>query len=93
MHYRKATQVSENETHVRSFLIWERECRPEGKAEEHWLRAKTELEAEFEAECVASFNGNSTTFVVPLLLISSPPIRINSVETDTTSGPALSRAA
>jgi hypothetical protein len=93
MHFRTATQVSEDEIHLRSYLIWERECRPEGKSEEHWQRAKAELEAEFEAECAASLNGKSTTFVVPLLLISPPPIRINPGEKDAISDLALSHAA
>lgn len=30
----------------RSYFIWEKEGRPEGKALEHWLRAQEELAAE-----------------------------------------------
>ena len=39
-------QPDENEIAGRSYFIWEKEGRPEGKALDHWLRAKTELEAE-----------------------------------------------
>ncbi len=67
---------SEEEIRTRSYLIWEREGRPEGKSEEHWLRAKAELDAEFEAKWrAASLEGETTTFVLPLLPISTPPSR------------------
>jgi hypothetical protein len=67
---------SQEEIRVRSYLIWEREGRPEGKSEEHWLRAKAELDAEFEANWrAASMEGETTTFVLPLLPISTPPSR------------------
>jgi hypothetical protein len=67
---------SEEEIRNRSYLIWEREGRPEGKSEEHWLRAKTELDAEFEANWhAASMEGETTGFVLPLLPISTPPAR------------------
>ncbi|MDE2183258.1 MAG: DUF2934 domain-containing protein [Alphaproteobacteria bacterium] len=72
----KHTNPSEEEIRIRSYLIWEREGRPEGKSEEHWLRAKAELDAEFEAKWrAASLEGESTTFVLPLLPISTPPSR------------------
>jgi len=38
--------VSEEAIRERSYIIWERQGRPEGKAVEHWLQAKAELEAE-----------------------------------------------
>jgi hypothetical protein len=67
---------SEEQIRVRSYLIWEREGCPEGKSEEHWLRAKAELETEFEARWrEASLGGESMTFVLPLLPISMPPSR------------------
>jgi len=70
------TNPSEDEIRTRSYLIWEREGRPEGKSEEHWQRAKAELEAEFEAQWrAASLEGDTTTFVLPLLPISSRPSR------------------
>jgi len=38
--------VSEEAIRERSYSIWERQGRPEGKSVEHWLQAKAELEAE-----------------------------------------------
>lgn len=38
--------VPEEAIRERSYAIWEREGRPEGKALEHWVRAKAQLEAE-----------------------------------------------
>jgi Protein of unknown function (DUF2934) len=35
---------------MRSYLIWEREGRPEGRHEEHWLQAAQELRAETPAK-------------------------------------------
>lgn len=37
--------VSEEAVRRRSYEIWLQEGRPDGKAVEHWLRAKVELEA------------------------------------------------
>ena len=93
MNYRIQTNSPEERIRARSYLIWEREGCPEGKSEEHWLLAKAELEAEFEAECAACLDGKSTTFVVPLPLISSPPTRSSAVERNDTSASTLPRAA
>jgi hypothetical protein len=38
--------VPEEAVRQRSYEIWQREGRPEGKALEHWLQAQSELEAE-----------------------------------------------
>jgi hypothetical protein len=38
--------IPEEAIRLRSYLIWEREGRPDGKALEHWLVATIELEAE-----------------------------------------------
>jgi hypothetical protein len=38
--------VSEAAIRQRSYEIWQREGCPEGKSEEHWFRARVELEAE-----------------------------------------------
>lgn len=38
--------VSEEAIRQRSYEVWQREGRPEGKALEHWLQAKAELERE-----------------------------------------------
>lgn len=67
---------SEEEIRTRSYLIWEREGCQEGKSQEYWLRAKTELEAELEANWhAAAMEGETTTFVLPALPISTPPAR------------------
>ncbi|MGA7676176.1 MAG: DUF2934 domain-containing protein [Rhizomicrobium sp.] len=88
------TNPSEDEIRVRSYLIWEREGCPEGKSEEHWLRAKAELEAEFESDWrAASMDGESTTFVLPLLPISSPPSRSVSGKIGSEADPAPANAA
>ena len=85
---------SEDQIRTRSYLIWEREGRPDGKDAEHWLRAKAELDAEFEAECrAASLEGESTTFVLPLLPISSPPSRSVSAKIAREADPAPASAA
>jgi hypothetical protein len=39
-------QPDENQIASRSYLIWEKEGRPDGRALDHWLQAKFELEAE-----------------------------------------------
>jgi hypothetical protein len=38
--------LDESEIAKRSYLIWETEGRPDGKALDHWLRAKAALESE-----------------------------------------------
>ena len=45
---RFSIEPSEEATRLRSQQIWQREGCPEGYALEHWLRARTELEAEQE---------------------------------------------
>ena len=88
------TNPSEDEIRIRSYLIWEREGRPDGKAAEHWQRAKAELDAEFEAEWrAASLEGESTTFVLPLLPISSPPNRSVSAKIAPEAEPVPASAA
>jgi len=67
---------SNEEISVRSYLIWEREGCQLGKDQEYWLRAKTELEAELEANWqAASMEGETTAFVLPVLPISTPPAK------------------
>ena len=69
----KATP-SEEEIRSRSYLIWEREGCQDGKSQEYWLRAKSELEAELEVKWhAASMEGRTTAFVLPVLPISTPP--------------------
>ena len=71
---------SEEEIRTRSYHLWEREGRQDGKSEEYWQRAKAELEAELEANwhaasMEASMEGETTSFVLPVLPISTPPSR------------------
>jgi hypothetical protein len=42
----EVAMVSEDAIRERSYIIWERQGRPQGKDLEHWLQAKAELEAE-----------------------------------------------
>lgn len=68
--------IPEKAIRERSYEIWLREGRPEGKAMEHWLRARSELEAEFQAAMSGSrFPAQQ---VVPRPVISAPPTRITS---------------
>ena len=72
---------SEDQIRDRSYLIWEREGCQDGKSQEYWLRAKTELEAELEANWqAASMEGETTAFVLPVLPISTPPSKSVSVK-------------
>ena len=41
--------ISENRIAERSYRIWEREGRPDGRHLDHWFRARAELEAEAAA--------------------------------------------
>jgi hypothetical protein len=94
MPHERQTNPSEDEIRVRSYLIWEREGCPEGKAKEHWLLAKAELEAEFEADWrAASLEGESSSFVLPLLPISTPPSRSVSAKIDSETPPLAASAA
>ncbi len=38
--------IAESDVRIRSYLIWEREGRPEGRELDHWLTALAELRAE-----------------------------------------------
>ena len=38
--------ISEEQVALRSYLMWEREGRPEGRHLDHWFRARAELETE-----------------------------------------------
>ena len=87
------TTISEDEIRIRSYLIWEQEGRQEGKSAEHWLQAKAELEAQFEADWhAASLEGEETGFVLPHLPISAPPSRSISAKIDLEPDAAPARA-
>lgn len=65
--------ISEEAIRLRSFLIWEREGCPTGKAFEHWLRAKAEIEAEYCVDFSRSIDWQRN--VMPRVPISRPPAR------------------
>jgi len=56
---------------IRSYVIWEREGRKEGRAEEYWYRAEKEI----DEECRAAIAGEAPNVVLPLPLISRRPVR------------------
>lgn len=68
----------EEEIRLRSYLIWEREGRREGRAEEYWLRAQKELDGEWRA----AIEGKTARYVLPRPFITSVPIRRASGKTD-----------
>lgn len=72
--FRKQPVPSDESIRARAYMIWEREGRPEGNAEVHWVKAKAELEDKFLAECAAYVEGKPATFAMPLLEISAPPV-------------------
>jgi hypothetical protein len=65
--------VSEEEVRQRSYEIWQREGCPDGKADEHWFRAKAELEAECQAAIFPWGGGDCREFVAPRVPISPQP--------------------
>jgi hypothetical protein len=79
-------EPSEDAIRLRSYQIWEREGRPEGCSDEHWRRAKTELEAEMEE---ASMAGQTASIVLPRLPISLPPTKSISARIETETFPLL----
>lgn len=72
-------EPTEEAIRLRSYQIWEREGRPEGCAQLHWTRAKTELEAEMQE---ASLSGVAIDIVLPRLHVSTPPVRSQSEKID-----------
>ncbi len=62
---------SEKQIRIRSYLLWEREGRRNGHADEYWRKAQKEL----ESECRSALEGKSARFVLPRLAISKRPVR------------------
>jgi len=69
--------VPEDAIRLRSYLIWQQEGCPAGKALSHWLQAKAELEAELRSGLLPRV---PLTFVMPRVPISLPPKRRISVK-------------
>lgn len=72
-------KATDDEIRTRSYLLWEREGCQNGKSEEYWLRAKIELESESKLKVqqasMATVDGETTEFVLPVLPISTPPAK------------------
>lgn len=47
-------KLSDTDIRIRSYLIWEREGKPVGQAEQHWYRAICELQTEHQPAAEAS---------------------------------------
>jgi hypothetical protein len=62
--------VLEDAVRLRSYLIWQQEGCPDGKALSHWLQAKAEVEAELWTGAPPRA---LLTFVMPRVAISVPP--------------------
>ncbi len=73
MYFLGRTMVPEEAIRIRSYEIWQREGRPDGKAMEHWLTARMELEAEFRVR--VPYAGQWRSNVMPRLPATRPPAR------------------
>mgnify|MGYP001603093915 CR=1 len=60
----------------RSYELWQLEGRPEGKTDEHWIRAKMELEIEYRAAVFPWAGNDCRGIVASRLPISQPPRKI-----------------
>ena len=63
--------IPEEAIRMRSYEIWEREGRPDGKAVQHWLAARMELEAETSGPYVDISQWRNN--VMPRLPAGRPP--------------------
>jgi hypothetical protein len=61
----------EKEARKRSYAVWEREGRKDGRAADHWARAAREI----DDECAAATAGTNAHFTPPHLIISKLPTR------------------
>ena len=68
--------IGEEKIRVRSHAIWEKDGRPEGRANEHWRRAVTQLLAEMERDWLAALDERERTeLVMPRPQVHEPPQR------------------
>ena len=65
-------RVSEDAIRQRSYEIWESEGRPAGRAEAHWQRAKSELEAKLATNIALP---NPAVVVIPRVPVRARPNR------------------
>jgi len=69
--------TSEQLIRIRSYLLWERDGRPQGRAEEYWFRAKDEIDADIERQWRAIGLEAETEHYVPSRPAITPrPVRI-----------------
>ncbi len=62
----RGRDITESDVRTRSYLIWEREGRPDGRQLDHWLKAQAELKAEAGSEAsVQPVMLEKTTALVP----------------------------
>ena len=61
----------EKEVQVRSYSVWERDGRRDGRAEGHWARAVREIADEYRAAAA----GTNAHFSPPHLVVSQRPTR------------------
>ena len=66
------SDVLENIIRHRSYLIWQREGCPDGRAMDHWIRAETEIHVELSALPPLR---KPTDVVMPRRPISRPPAK------------------
>jgi hypothetical protein len=65
------TDWFEKEVRTRSYSVWEREGRKDGRAARHWARATKEI----ADECRAAAAGTNVLFTPPHLVVSQRPTR------------------
>lgn len=75
--------IPEEQIKARSHTIWERDGCPEGRAEEHWLRAICELNAELErAWLVALEERENMELAMPRPQVREAPHRLEAGRCD-----------
>jgi len=74
MAFDNTCRATEDAIRLRSYMIWEREGCPEGKALEHWLRAREELAADANVSLTLQ-KSLERKEVVPLVPISTRPCK------------------
>jgi hypothetical protein len=69
--------TSEQLIRIRSYLLWERDGCPQGRSEEYWFRAKSEIDEETDKQWRAiGFEAEMVRFVPPRPAIAQRPVRI-----------------
>jgi len=75
--------ITDEQIRHRAYCIWEADGHRPGLCHEHWLRAREELEEEFERSLLVALAEKETTdLVMPHPSISMPPCRSESARID-----------